>query len=75
MAIFSDLKKHLFSYQFYSTATPVKNYAVKSWAIFADTYDQVAKQNLDKSIKIISKEKIFPHLSILTKDFEVASIK
>lgn len=67
LLVFADLKKHLFNYQFYSTASPVRNYQLLSWTKAEDFFATRApqKQQLDRIVKALSSEKSFPHLTVL----------
>ena len=65
--IFADLKKHLFTYQFYSTAVPVKNYQVKGWHKFNDLYQEEDKTKLTNFIREASQEKVFPQFVVLNR--------
>jgi len=70
LLIFADLKKHLFNYQFYSTATSVSNYKVLAWTP-APEYFQTHpgdKAELDKFVKLTSTQKEFPQLSVLKRN-------
>jgi len=51
LIIFADLKKHLFTYQFLSTALSVKNYTVSEWCKFDEVFGEHEKQQLSNFIK------------------------
>jgi hypothetical protein len=68
--IFADLKKHLFTYQFFSTAIPVRNYTVGEWGKFEEVYGQNEKGLLTKFIKSTAlQEKVFPQFSVFNSKF------
>lgn len=51
LLIFADLKKHLFSYQFLSSAISVSNYSLKHWYKFDEVYSPENKTQLTNVIK------------------------
>ena len=74
LLIFADLKKHLFTYQFYSTAIPVKNYSVKSWRKFNEVYQAGEVTLFSNFIKETAvSEKVFPQFTILDEKFKRVS--
>lgn len=68
--MFADLKKHLFSYQFYSSAIPVKNYSLTHWQKFEEVYPGDQKTKLTAIIKEAAQEKLFPQFMVLNANFE-----
>ncbi len=76
LLIFADLKKHLFNYQFYSTAHAVTNYTIKSWKTCQEYLtDYPEKRNeLSNYLKEESKRNVFRQFTVL-KDFKPSTIK
>ena len=67
----------MFTYQFYSTAIPVKNYTVKPWLKFAEAYPDPSKATaLSTFIKeTAQQEKVFPQIAILNDELKRVSVK
>lgn len=63
--VFADLKKHLFSYQFFSTATPVANYALSHWNTFDELFTAAEKTQLTHTIREAAQEIVFPQFMVL----------
>lgn len=68
--MFADLKKHLFSYQFLSSAVAVTNYTVKHWYKFDEIYPAQNKAQLTNAIREATQEKVFPQLLVLNSKLE-----
>jgi hypothetical protein len=75
--MFADLKKHTFTYQFYSSAQGVTDCAVK-WEKFADVQAVWADERKDKlsnHLKQLAKDSnVFPQLTILDGKFNRCSV-
>lgn len=70
LLMFADLKKHLFSYQFLSSAVAVTNYTVKHWYKFDEIYPAQNKAQLTNAIREATQEKVFPQLLVLNSKLE-----
>jgi hypothetical protein len=62
LLIFADLKKHTFTYQFYSSATPVTNYKILKREMVTKEFVDVdgMRRKISTHLKDISKEKVVP---------------
>jgi hypothetical protein len=77
LLIFADLKKHTFTYQFFSTATPVTNYKVIKREAVANKFTDVAgmRKGISDHLKEISKEKVVPQVTVLNGEYKRCTIK
>lgn len=77
LLIFADLKKHTFTYQFLSTATPVTNYKITQRDLVKNQFTEFAnmRKGISHHLKEISKEKVVPQVTVLNGQFERCTIK
>ena len=77
LLIFADLKKHTFTYQFLSTATPVTNYKVIRRGLVKDELidDGYWRKGVSDHLKEISKEKVVPQVTVVNGEYKRCSIK
>jgi hypothetical protein len=81
LLIFADLKKHTFTYQFYSTAVPVKNYKILKWEKCSAEFEvakpingKEVRSKLSDHLKLISKETVVPQFTVLNANYDPSSI-
>lgn len=73
--VFADLKKHLFSYQFFSTATPVTGYTLRQWSKFDELFGPAEKSQLTSTIREAAQELAFPQFMVLDPQLRRVSFR